>query len=691
MTIFTGTAPSSLYANFLVELNLKSQDIANNSSVVSYKIYLQSRGGGYPYSSTQYPLKFYVDDVLKVNKTSSYTVPANGSYTLDSGEITVDHNSDGNKTFNFSGTFDTHGGQCSISGSYTLKPIPSGAGIRLTTTSNVNITQADIYDLIRIHADKVGSNFTYQLGVKITDNGGTLKTLIFNEFNTSQAYLDYRIPESWLSQYFVNAESKTAMFFVRTLSGSTIVSETTKDLRIYVPDLYAPTLFDTLIEESNTKVLDVMGLEVLRFYQNLSDIKVEVVGLGSHGSTIKSYKIEGFANRSQTTNIFNVGTPTTAGDFTIKATITDSRGKSVSESKTFTVVPYIPPTIDDFIAFRRAGTLGADAKLITRQTVMGGPNINPALIEIKYREVGTYTWTLAYSATSNASDFNQTVYLGDTFNTYVGYELLASITDKFKSQSAQFTLTTASITMAMDRDTNNVGFGKFPRDDRGRDGIDVKGTISTDSIVMHEGAITQPKQLGTTQNTSTAINPGFYSIRNPYGLPSVSNKYGSMVVMKADGTQDYNVHDDTVQLYIDMDNDVYVRNSIDKTSTFTSWKKLGVDYTYTEYPTGWVKKYDNGFMEQTVTRDLTTIEKNFTSGAAGFYGSKSVLVNYHEPFVAGSIPRAMANCYSSGFVNGFAGQSTDARCSIRLYSPNSASASALGTCTVVLYATGRWR
>ena len=111
MTIFTGTAPSSLYANFLVELNLKSQDIANNRSVVSYKIYLQSRGGGYPYSSTQYPLKFYVDDVLKVNKTSSYNVPANGSYTLDSGEITVDHNSDGNKTFNFSGTFDSHTGQ----------------------------------------------------------------------------------------------------------------------------------------------------------------------------------------------------------------------------------------------------------------------------------------------------------------------------------------------------------------------------------------------------------------------------------------------------------------------------------------------------------------------------------------------------------------------------------------------------
>ena len=91
--------------------------------------------------------------------------------------------------------------------------------------------------------------------------------------------------------------------------------------------------------------------------------------------------------------------------------------------------------------------------------------------------------------------------------------------------------------------------------------------------------------IGTLQNTALTVSKpqsdlnsvtkaGFYSCRSGSNFPPGAGSYGTLIVSKADNTVD-NSQTDTVQLYIDQNNNVFIRNSIDKTNAWTSWTQLG--------------------------------------------------------------------------------------------------------------------
>ena len=99
MTIYTGVAPASMYADFLLDLSIRDQDLSANTTTLSYRIYLKSKSGGYPFSSAQHKIDFTANGRTIVNTTTSYKVPAGGEFTLASGTFTVVHNSE--STFHF--------------------------------------------------------------------------------------------------------------------------------------------------------------------------------------------------------------------------------------------------------------------------------------------------------------------------------------------------------------------------------------------------------------------------------------------------------------------------------------------------------------------------------------------------------------------------------------------------------------
>lgn len=83
--------------------------------------------------------------------------------------------------------------------------------------------------------------------------------------------------------------------------------------------------------------------------------------------------------------------------------------------------------------------------------------------------------------------------------------------------------------------------------------------------------------LSVTSNSAdlnTLTKAGFYSCRGCANRPANANSYGTLIVSKADLTVDSS-QTDTVQFYIDKDNDVYTRNSIDLSNTWTDWVQLG--------------------------------------------------------------------------------------------------------------------
>lgn len=682
MTIYTGSAPSGLYADYLLDLNVRNQDVSMNTTTLNYRIYLKSKSGGYPYSGAQHKLDFTADGRTIVNTTTSYKVPAGGEFTLFSGTFTVVHNNDGNKTINFTSAFASYPGNCSVSGSMVLPKIVRGSTLLITNSSGAAITSADIGTTIRIKADTTSAGFSYKIGYTMVTDFGSTSAII-----SESSSINYTLPSSWIDTHFKNTAYRTITFSLYTYNGNTLISEDIKTLTIRVPSHIIPVINNVDIIDSNPNSA-ILGTG---FYQNISEYRVTVDASGARGSTITNYKATmGNQLASSKSNVLMLSSVSTSGNIVMTVEVTDSRGRKSTTDKPINVLPFKSPAILTFTAVRQADGVSGEARLIARHTSVGSPDQNPASIIVRIKKTTEVQWVTVYSATSNVDSFNETINLGSNLDAYSAYEVEAIITDKFSTNKAVTTIPTSEITMAFNADYNSIGVGLFPNM-LGRNNLEIKGDVKAHGKIFGSGTATGPKPLGRTDNLNSVIEAGFYSSFGSINRPTEGGNSATLIVTKADTTTDYKTFTDTIQVYIDNDNAIYIRNSVDKTNTWTAWVKVG-DGSGPEiinHSTGYTIKYPDGIMEQVIEYNLSSTEKNFTSGSAGFYGAKTVTVNFHEPFYLA--PAAVANCHSSGYINGFIGETYTNRATVRLYSPNSVSASSLTTARVTVIAKGRWK
>ena len=688
MTVYNGSSPSGLYAQLKLELTLARQESENNLSVINYKMYLESVGGGYPFSSQGYPLTLSVDGVQKVNTTSSYKVPANGIYQLSAGFFNVNHDSDGKKTFNFSGSFGTHRGTATVSGSYTLPDLAKGATIRISNTSGLDINSSEIGETIRLNFSEISSGYSYEVGFLIIDNNGTTKRVSIPASISS--YYNYSIPTSWLNNYLANSSSKMVDFYIITKSGSRTLFENRDSIRVYVPDSYSPKILGVKITDKNTHIADIIGDSL---YQNISSVSLQVDAVAQFGATIENYHAT-IGNRSLNKDQNNLifGLIDKSGDLPYYISVTDSRGKTGNYSGTVRIESYTLPIISHFNATRRSDSTMADSKVIATHQSMGDPDMNPALIEIHYRTSPSDTWNLLYSATSNASTFDQEIYLGDNFDNFTAYEIRAKISDNFNSNSVYKTLPVSALALTLDRNLNNVGVGRLPRANMGMNGLDVEGKIHCGDYVFGKKTLANQEFLKLT-NLNTIYENGVYNCVNCTGLPSESGDSGTLYVSSSFYSNDPYVKRNKIQTYIDNKNHIFVRNCM-SSDVWGSWVNVngnaqGRVKDYFKYSNGFTIRYEGGYMEQVVTYRLSESEKNFTTGSSGFYGAKTILVNFNDNFLG--TPTGVSSVSNSGFVMSNVGSINNGQAHIRLYSPNQATSTALGESIITVFLKGNWK
>lgn len=111
------------------------------------------------------------------------------------------------------------------------------------------------------------------------------------------------------------------------------------------------------------------------------------------------------------------------------------------------------------------------------------------------------------------------------------------------------------------------------------DKVDGKTLSTNDFTNDYKNTIDTIKNtaLAITSNSSdlnTLTKAGFYSCRGCSNRPANGHSYATLIVSKADTTTDGS-QTDTVQFYLDMDNNAFIRNSIDKSGTWTDWVQLG--------------------------------------------------------------------------------------------------------------------
>lgn len=116
-----------------VVLSNRDGNSATNKSVVDYNVYFQNTSGGGTFTATT-RLYFAINGTVIRDESPSVTGPRNGSVSIASGSITVDHNADGTKGVSFQALVQgkTYGISANIQNTFTLNTIP-----RNSSPSNV--------------------------------------------------------------------------------------------------------------------------------------------------------------------------------------------------------------------------------------------------------------------------------------------------------------------------------------------------------------------------------------------------------------------------------------------------------------------------------------------------------------------------------------------------------------------------
>lgn len=368
---------SNQYVKYRIVVTEGNYNILTNSSPVNVKVQAWRTNTGYTtYGSGTCYCKINGGSYSQ-NITSSQKITYNSYTEIFNRTIDIPHNEDGSKTINVS-AYISHD---------VFSSNEQGFDVVLTTIPRAStpyvVGSLKIGEPLAIYSNRVNSNFIHNIyvswGSQIQNQ--RIATGIGESFN-------WTIPKDY-ANHIPYGVTGTLFITCETYNGSNKVGDKTISVNVSVPDTeeFRPKITDiTLWENSGSGVPTTWGA----YIQNKSKLSYEVAATGAYSSSINSYNVvvngTTYNNKAYTTDVL-----LTKGTNTIVATVTDSRGRTATYSKTFEVLEYIGPTITNFIANRclEDGTLddeGEFVKIEINATVPKLNNKNSYSYFLKYKE-----------------------------------------------------------------------------------------------------------------------------------------------------------------------------------------------------------------------------------------------------------------------------------------------------------------
>ena len=467
------------------------QDIASNSSTVNVQARLRTNGYASVWGVTA-PVTVTVN-----GNSESLNVPinigTNSSFLFYGKDFVVPHNGDGTKTVDIKISVSLNsGGYGSSTAAFSL-PLPT-----IPRASTVNDVTGTLGSAMAININRKNSAFKHTVKYNFGSLSGTIATNV-------DTFVSWTPPLS-LATAMPSKTSDWGDITVETYSGSSKIGSATCRLTLNVPASIKPTLANITLTDNNTAVKNLLNTPNT-FVQVMSNIQVEFNGAsGAYGSTISSYRAE-IVGKNQSTNSNNgsLGMMNFNGTVTIRATVTDSRGRtSNAVDVQATVLDYFTPQLS-FTAQRS----GSDSTTVTvtrnarvAPLTVGGSQKNKMKLTFKYKEHSSAsyttdtgsangTWTTISSLTNSSAD------LGATFSVLKSYDIIGTIEDSFTSYEFLITIGTESFPLALRVD--RVGLGKLP---------EKYGTVDSVWQYYYNNKPIQHHQLTANDGSATIISEG---------------------------------------------------------------------------------------------------------------------------------------------------------------------------------------
>ncbi|MGX8233945.1 DUF859 family phage minor structural protein [Bacillus subtilis] len=368
-----------------------TQSVANNRSTVTAKVWLEA-DYYINFSATKYG-SVTVNGVTRNFSTSSRH-SGTGEWLLTTQTFTVNHNSDGSKSFNFSAKYDikiTYSGSwlntVSASGSGTLNTIPR--------KSELSVSGWTLGNSIPLSYDIKYSGFRHDLVFRLRSNNQDIKR--YDNVSSLPSSVTLSEDEnSIIANGTPNSTTATVRVYLTTEDSSgNFIGQDYKDVIATIPasGRFLPTVDTVSISEAVAGLAAQFG----GYVQNKSKLKLSMTDSGSYGSTIKSRRITAndqvFNSSSGTTDILK-----SSGTNRITFETTDSRGRKASVAREISVMPYSNPEIKSLNAVRANadGTVNEDgtyAKVTVNGSISPVGNKNTKSFKIYYKKQSASTWS----------------------------------------------------------------------------------------------------------------------------------------------------------------------------------------------------------------------------------------------------------------------------------------------------------
>ena len=580
-----------------------SQDKVANTSQVRFQLALLNTTTTF----AQYSCNAYIDfEGQRLNWSGSpsmlgwyQTVP------LIDQTVTINHDFNGKKTFSFSAQFNGSGGwsprTLTISGvSFTLTDIPRGS-----TTSDVSAT---IGSPVTIKINARQDSYRHAIWVKY----GNYNQKITNE-NVKDSFT--WTPPIELCNELPNYTNGRGDITVVTYDGGREVASDTKTIFLNVPDYVRPNLTGISLTDTNVVARNIISSSE-HFVQMLSNIKVSFDGAsGAYGSTIEHYRAEivGY-NQTITSNGGTFGNLTFNGQVTIRATVTDSRGRqSEPFDKTITILEYFAPSLK--IDVKRVGETSSTLEILRNAQIapltINGVQKNTMKLTFKVSPYGKNDYTTDNGPASGewigvSSIVNKSADLAGEYSAKHSWQVLAILEDKFTSTSVNVDVPVERVVLSYDR--QGLGVGKI----REFGALDVLGDIYANDSQIQQYQLTSnnggPK--GNVGNANNLYEPGQYSL-GPSAPGNPNGQWGFLFHYSYNGNNTDGIKE-AIQTFWSNDGRLFFRHHrwskiIDD---WEPWKEFARNDNTNLINTGWqYAGYNNSFYKR--VGDILTIKYDF--------------------------------------------------------------------------------
>lgn len=434
---------------------LQSQSIENNTS--TFKLRLEVRSINSSYNTWGKNQTTKIEDTTLSSK--SFDMRSTNTWQTF-GEITVtrSHNNEGKYAVTKTGSFTT-----TASSGYSLKSGSASVYVSLPDIARAsqpscitfpNTTQnvGDIGSKFTIHMNRVSDSFTHTVRYTWANKSGTIATGVTNN-------VEWTIPMDFCNN-IGSAVSGTGTIYVDTYSGSNRIGTKSVNFTANVPSSVVPSINSVAISEANSNV----GLGV--YVQNKSRLRVVTNASGSYSSWITSCKITGIDNNTYWGTDITSGVLIGSGTKKITITVTDSRGRTASTTKTYNCIAYSNPQIISFGASRcnADGTKNDDGESIKysfKGSISSINNKNSKVYKIGYKHSTDSIYTYITIDNDAYSIDKSGIIIPDVvFSNNNSYDIQFLIQDKYMLVAQNMPIGTGEVLINFHKSGKAMAIGK---------------------------------------------------------------------------------------------------------------------------------------------------------------------------------------------------------------------------------------